>query len=321
VDGKLAVVLIHGIEINDPHFADGAIRLLKRAFRAETGADPDTALAIRTAFWAPVSQPYEDRLLRRLSGGNRGHWFYDWLDRAGTAADAGRVTPLLGAGLSALLRVLPGGPDLHYPTLRWLLTQYVGDAIAYSGSPRTRRFYDEVHAVLARAIAGLAGEAGPDAPLCVIGHSMGTIITSDYFYDLQWDVPPAPEVAAARGDTPLDRGETLRWCYTMGSPIALWTLQYADDELDRPMRVPDPGLARRHPELDGGWVNVYDRDDAFASALGELSPAYAAALTDQPRSVGPWPLGWTPAAHLGYWNDAALMGSIGARLGKAWKGA
>ena len=44
---------------------------------------------------------------------------------------------------------------------------------------------DEVSA--SQTLAELAQEAGPDAPLCVIAHSLGTIIASNYLYDLQVD--------------------------------------------------------------------------------------------------------------------------------------
>ena len=50
----------------------------------------------------------------------------------------------------------------------------------------------------------LAQEAGPDAPLCVIAHSLGTIIASNYIYDLQVDpfkhlISDAPRVMVADG--------------------------------------------------------------------------------------------------------------------------
>ncbi len=327
MSSKLAVMLVHGVEISNPDFAVKAIGLLRRSFSAAAGVDADEALVIRTAFWAPVSQPYEDRLLRRL-GGERGQWFYDWLQRSSTRVDAGSLGALVGAGLSGLLRVLPGGPDLHYPTLRWLLIQYLGDAIAYQTSPGDSRLYDEVHAVLARTLRGLATDAGPDAPLCVLGHSMGTIISSNYFYDLQaaggvYPSGPTAElpapVRAEMGDSALERAETLSLLYTLGSPLAMWTLRYSDAELDRPVVVPDPRLPAHHPGVRGGWTNVYDPDDVFASELRTLGPGYTCAVTDDRRSVGPRPLGWTPAAHLGYWNNAALMTAIGTELATLWQ--
>jgi hypothetical protein len=328
---KLAVMLVHGILNNDEeHFADTGVRLLRSAFAAEAGITAEEAaeaLVIRMARWGEVSQPYEDRLLARL-GTDRGSWFYNWLDREAAKVDAGSVTALAGAALSGLARTLPGGPPLHYPTLRWLLTQYLGDAIAYQITPSDRTLYDDVHAVLAGTLHELAGAAGPDAPLCVVAHSLGTIISSDYFYDLQLDggvyprpaAAPSPVPAPVRremGDTPLERGETLTFLHTMGSPLALWTLRLADHELDRPVRVPDPRSPAYRSGI-GGWVNIYDPDDVVASPLGCLGDHYARRVHDRRCSVGPPLLGATPLAHLGYWNDRGVMGGIGRALAQAW---
>jgi hypothetical protein len=324
---KLAVLFVHGVEIENVDFAETATRLLKRAFSADSGVDADDVLTIRPAFWAPVAQPYEERLLARL-GGERGRWFYDWLDRAGTRVDAGSVSALVAAALSGFVRVLPGAPALHYPTLRWLTIHYVGDAIAYQATPSDSRLYDQVHAVVARSLRELAAAAGPDAPLCVIAHSLGAVIASNYFYDLETqggvygDGAGSPVPAVVRremGDTALERGETLAHLYTLGNPLALWTLRYTSSELDRPLVVPHPRLASHHPGIvDGGWVNVYDPDDVIASALTPLSDDYARAVVDDRRSVGPRLLGWTPLAHPWYWNDPGVMTVIGQALARAW---
>jgi hypothetical protein len=310
---------MHGILNSDERgFADTGVRLLKEAFSSASGIDADEALVVKPAPWGQVSQPYEDRLLRRL-GGERGKWFYDWLDRAADNIDAGSITALAGAGLSALARTLPGGPPLHYPTLRWILNQYLGDMIAYQVTPSGREFYDGVHAVVARTLGELAEEAGPDAPLFVLAHSMGTVISSDFFYNRQRDAGLFGGTARPRGTTPLERGETLASLYTMGSVIALFTLRFSDDELDRPVIVPDPRLAKHHPDVTGAWTNIYDPDDVFASTLSTLGPHYADAVDDDRRSVGPLLLNATPLSHLGYWNDRAIMTSVGQAMALTWQ--
>lgn len=317
---KLAVLLMHGILNSDERdFAETAVRLLKKAFSATTGIDADEALVIKPAPWGQVSQPYEDRLLRRLGGGERGKWFYDWLNKAADDIDAGSLTALAGTGLSTLARTLPGGPALHYPTLRWILNQYLGDMVAYQMTPSGSEFYAGVHAVVAKALAELADEAGADAPLFVLAHSMGTVISSDFFYDRQREAGIFGGVSQSRGATPLERGETLTSLYTMGSVIALFTLRFSDAELDRPLIVPDPRLSKHHPNVTGKWVNIYDPDDVFASALATLGTHYADAVDDDRRSVGPPLLNATPLSHLGYWNDRAIMASIGRSMARAWQ--
>jgi hypothetical protein len=320
VGNKLAVLLMHGILNNDERdFAETGVRLLKHAFSRETGVDADEALVIKAALWGRVSQPYEDRLLRRLGGG-RGQWFYDWLNRSADKIDAGSLPALAEAGLSMLARTLPWGPVLHYPALRWIVNQYVGDVVAYQITPSGGEFYDGVHAVVARTLGELAASAGPDAPLFVLSHSLGTVISSDFFYDRQRDAGLFGGEARTQAATPLERGETLASLYTMGSVIALFTLRFSDDELDRPVMVPDPRLAAHHPGVGGGWTNIYDPDDVVASALSNLGEHYAKALDDERRTVGPRLLNATPLSHLGYWNDRTIMTNIGQAMARAWRG-
>src|ERR1700694_5963644 len=69
MSAKLAVMFVHGVEISDPHFADTATRLLRQSFKAETGIDPDDALVIKPAYWAPVVNASQDQLLDSIGGG------------------------------------------------------------------------------------------------------------------------------------------------------------------------------------------------------------------------------------------------------------
>jgi hypothetical protein len=319
MENKLAVLLVHGILNNDEKdFADTGIRLLKTAFSSATGVAADEALVIKPAPWGKIIQPYEDRLLTRL-GGERGTWLYNWLNRVADKIDAGSITALAGAGLSMLARTLPWGPTLHYPALRWIVDQYIGDFVAYQITPAGRELYDGVHTVLAQTLGELATEAGPDAPLFVLSHSLGTVISSDFFYDRQREAGLFGGQADTQAATPLERGETLASLYTMGSVIALCTLRFSDDELNRPVIVPDPRLATHHPRVSGHWTNIYDPDDVVASALSTLGAHYANALTDERRSVGPTLLNTTPLSHLGYWNDRAVMTSIGQAMAQTWR--
>jgi hypothetical protein len=174
--------------------------------------------------------------------------------------------------------------------------------------------------VLARALHSLATRAGGDAPLAVLGHSLGSVVSSDFLGDLQGvptGAPLAPGAAAALGDTALERGETFGWFYTLGSPLALWAQRQPD--FGRPLTVPHPEFARHHPHQRGEWVNVYDPDDVISSPLRPLSAAWAAAVTEDRRvDVGPWWLGWTPLAHPYYWNDRRVVTPIASSLAQAW---
>jgi hypothetical protein len=323
---RLAVLFIHGVEINDKDFAETASGLLRKAFVRHTGgAAREDDLIIRTAFWAPLLQAGEDRLMTRV-GGTPLSGFFRKLTRLGTKADAGSALSLLSLAASGLLRKLPWAPDFHYPALRWVAVHYLGDAIAYQINSSERVLYDEIHAVVAKTLGELAKAAGEDAPLCVIAHSLGSVVASNFFYDLQAEygrdrsrkhlVETLTE--AALGPTPLERGETLSFLYTLGSPIALWAGRLPD--FGQPLVVPDPCAKQHHPEIAGEWVNIHDPDDVISWPLKGLNAAYDRQVTeDRAVSVGPWWIGWTPLAHMGYWNDRNVMDPIGRTLSQVWR--
>lgn len=220
----------------------------------------------------------------------------------------------------ALKRAQTGGA-LRYPRLRRFVMGYLGDAIAYQMTPGDRRAYDRVHEAFADTLRALAAVAGPTAPLCVIAHSLGTVIASNYLYDLQADESRnliAPSVRARMGSTPLDRGETLTLFYTLGSPIALWSLRYR--EFGLPIRVPSPHLTRHHPALRGEWINFYDQDDVVATPLRSLNEDYGRVVTeDRQVNVGNLLTHWNPFSHLSYWTTRDVLKPIAAALVRTWK--
>ena len=321
---RLAVMWVHGVEIADDRFANTSMDLLREEFTRIAGVDADEALVLRTAFWAPVYERRQDKLLRRM-GGQQAEGVFDVLDALGGATDRGSVTALLGLVASGLVRSLPGSPGFHFPTLRWLVVHYLGDAISYQAGAVDRTLYDRVHRVLARSLHDLATEAGDDAPVCVLAHSLGSVVASNFFYDLQateglhpdGSAGVAPEVAAELGDTPAERGETLGWLYTLGSPLALFAQRHPD--FGTPITVPHPELDRLHPHVGGEWVNVWDPDDVIAAPIRPLNDAYArACVEDRAVAVGPWWLGWTPLVHPFYWNDVRVIRPIATQLAMAW---
>jgi hypothetical protein len=200
---------------------------------------------------------------------------------------------------------------LHYPAFRWATTYFLGDAVAYQvtselTSEENRRAYDDVHERISAALHSLAERAGPEAPLCVIA--------SDHVWDAQHPTPMRPTPADA---TPLERCETLAFLYTMGSPIALWTLRFADG--GEPIAFPGLGLTARYPELHPAWVNLYDRDDVISYPLRGLSEKYREVVTeDRAMNIGPPLIRSTPVAHLWYWHDSSVTATIGAALADAW---
>lgn len=283
---KIAVAIIHGMGQQDPHFADGMQQELLDRFAGRLGDevdDPASELVIRPVYWAPVLQNAEEKLWKQVKKGG----------------------------------------ELDFTTLRRFLVDFAADAIAYQPTPQDRRVYDGVHEIFANVLDDLATGAGVKAPLCIIAHSLGSVIASNYFYDLQVDPAKgiiADSVRAAMGDTPLERGETLAQFYTMGSPIALWSLRYRDPDFGVPIAVPSPQLAQHYPNVKGEWVNYYDEDDVIAYPLKTINDAYRKVVkADRGINAGGLLSSWNPASHLGYWTDNDITKPIAAALAATWR--
>lgn len=276
---KIAVAIIHGIGKTPPDFADKMIHDLRGKF-GEEGAET-TDLVIKPVYWSPIIQGVEDVLARRVK---------------------------------------EGGPQ-GFGALRDFMVSFAGDAIAYQPAPHERDVYDKIHQVVAITLRSLAEEAGPSAPLCVISHSLGTIIASNFFYDLQTHSRRkiiSDPVMASMGDSPLDRGETLTLFYTLGSPIALWSLRYTD--FGTPLRVPAPTLEKHWPALEGEWINYFDKNDVIAYPLKTVNGSYATAVKeDRAVSVGNIFTTLTPFCHTAYWTDRDVTSPIAKSLAVLWQ--
>ena len=276
---KIAVAIIHGIGKTPPDFAEGMKADLLRRF-TNAGANPND-LIMKSVYWSPVLQGLEDELSRRTKA---------------------------------------GGPQ-GYGALREFMVSFAADAIAYQPAPHEQEIYEKVHQVVAQALRALAEEAGPTAPLCVIAHSLGTIVASNYFYDLQTHPRRkiiADPVETSIGDTPLDWGETLSLFYTLGSPLALWSLRYTN--FGSPLAVPAPALKHHWPALGGEWINYYDKNDVIGYPLKTINAAYSAAVKeDRVVSVGNLFTTLTPLCHTQYWTDRNVTSPLATALVDMWK--
>jgi hypothetical protein len=344
---RIAVAFVHGVEISDPHFADGAANLLRRSFRRQ-GINPDDALVIRPVPWADALEDVQDRMFTR-SFGPLSWQYMNKLTRLVTGVNTGDNLALLPAAASMLVRRIPGGDiigrivdsklpqlrpwlawlpwggELNYPTLRWLIVHFIGDAVSYQTTNDDRELYDRVHGRFADTLHDLAvdPECGDDAPLCVISHSLGTVVASNYFYDIQNGGPDLKLVGnaikARIGESPLTRGETLAFFFTLGSPLALWASRFGG--FGTPITVPAPQLHNHHKGLTGKWVNVVSRDDVIAYPLRPLGAQYRARVHEEKiMRVGPRWLSWTPLVHPTYWNDPKVIDTVIAPpLIDAWR--
>lgn len=208
--------------------------------------------------------------------------------------------------------------ELDYHFLRRFVVEFLADAIAYQPAPVTDPNYDKVHALFAQCLSSLQAKAGSHAPLCVISHSLGSIIASNYFYDLQVKQENiGKDTKRYIGHTPLENGETLALFYSMGSPLALWSLRF--NNFGESIMVPSPSLQKYYPNVDGEWLNFYDKDDILAYPLKGLNHHYQNAVTkDVEVNVGGLLTNWNPFSHIKYDTDHSVIDVIVDGLVTTW---
>lgn len=278
---KIAVGIIHGIGRQKPDFYEELASALNERLSLLC---PEIELVTEGIYWGDITERIEERLLSKLAPYNL-RWD-NWIDARG------------------------------------FMINFVGDAIAYqpvpnADNPNPHEFiYTDIHERVARKLQCLARRAGKATPLCLIGHSLGTVIASNYLYDLQnRKLPPRIQSIIAHGNTPLERGETLSHLFTMGSPIALWTLRY--DDFGKPIQV--PALKFRRQRV-GEWVNFYDKDDVIAYPLKTLSESYNQAVSEDIEVSNPGLMAWTPlGSHGGYFRSAAIQMRICQSLARMYR--
>ena len=279
---KIAVAVLHGIGDQKEDFSDIFSEELTKRFSQNLKPylpAPDAELVIQPIYWGSVFNGRESEMWEKLSK----------------------------------------AADLDFVKLRHFVINFFGDAIAYQPSANHNPNYIKVHEVYAKGLHELSEKAGQDAPLFVIAHSLGTVITSNYFYDLQYIPERVPvKVQERMADTPLEQGDTLAGFYSLGSPLALWSLRYAD--FDVPINVPSPHLKKYYPSLSGKWINMYDKDDVFGYPLKPLNDAYDKAVaSDVEINSGNMISSWSPLSHMHYFTTNDLINQIGDDLANTWK--
>ncbi len=263
---RVALCVVHGIGAQRKHWADDFVARVRRAVAER---DPELDVYPCIVWWAPITERYETRLVQRYARGLSWNW------------------------------------------LRRLVIGYGGDVIAYQ-TPTSRDTpppwtYRAVHRRIDRRLSELrdllastAGAATERVPLVAVAHSLGSVILSDFLYDVQAGGDPS---AFARR-----YGLDLRALFTIGSPLALYALRYPHLGFDRPLTLP----------AGGTWINVLYRADVIAYPLRPTSEAYSSAVTqDWTLSARFWNWSWTPAAHLAYWNDGRFVARVAEQLARA----
>ena len=280
---KIAVAVIHGAGSQDPGYANMLIAGLKQRIQAHLPTDNNTVddkVVFKVIYWANILAKKQRILWKSVTDDDE---------------------------------------TLRLTEFRKFIINFGADAVAYQPGAKRREIYDRVHKTVAAALHGLAQEAGPEAPLCIIGHSIGTVVTHNYFFDLGSDMIANSSVGSSI--SPLEAGNTLAFLYWMGSPLALWSLRY---ERYKAITFPGRDLDALYPNLKPSWVSYYDRDDILAYPIRSLSSGHRqladqGLLTDVPIDAGGLLTSWNPLSHLDYFNSDDVSQDIASDLVKAWQ--
>ncbi|MCY8235271.1 chemotaxis protein [Priestia endophytica] len=276
---SLAVAIIHGMGNQIPGFAEEMITLIHKRFVKQLKHlvdDPSPYLIIQPIHWGGVLSEREEKLFQKTVLDNH----------------------------------------LDYQQLRKFIIHYLGDSIAYQPVETVNHNYERVHEEIGKNLNVLSKRSGDHTPLCVISHSLGSVIASNYFYDLQFKQNDVTSVVSE--SSPLEKGETLTLFYTLGTALPLWSLRYHN--FDRPINIPSTKLRDFYPGLEGEWINFYDKDDILGYPLRDVSENYKNSVTeDREVNIGNLLTSWNPLCHSSYFIDMDVINPIVDGLVRTWR--
>ena len=282
---SIAVAIVHGTGRKEPDFADNMIDVLHEKFPNHLSDDQNkhADLVIEPVYWADLTRKREDEIWEKVKA---------------------------------------SGPMKNHEMRRFIFN-VTGDTLAYQPSEGRRELYVGVHDRMANAFKNLVDRAGPEAPLCIFAHSMGTIVAHNFLYDMQ-NAEEGTYQGEDRAETMLERSDTLSLFVTCGSPLAIWRLRFGDDY--KAIRFPGSKVEELYPNLKPKWLNIYDQDDVLGYPISELTDDYKELanddyLEDQPQNVGAFWKSWNPMSHKGYFRDRESLDTLATHLAEVWKGA
>ena len=242
---KLGVLLVHGIGIQGPDWADGIIRGLRDAVAQALAHEAaiqnlppaDDMVAMEPAYWEDILRDREETLRSLLETGEK--------------VNSGAV----GQGVWRQLWHWFQRKEYAF------ITDYLEDIIGYLHPETQKAIQEELSSALSRLVGRIPTQNGPIC-LTLVSHSLGTVIASDYIWD-----------------TAKEKARQNQWLlenfFTVGSPLALFSLKFGSpEEFKKPIRV-----ETEH----GRWINIYDPDDPVGMPLRALNEAYAQSVHQDVR--------------------------------------
>jgi len=253
---KIGILTIHGMGRQGPDFDHGLRERLLRRLDGSTRND----VVFQEVFYQDIVQANEDTVWAAmdLAGG----WFpRPWRKLWGRA----REFFLFG----------------------------FSDAATYQNRPASDgSAYKKIHGKTLDAIDQLGATLGDEqAPVVIIGHSLGCHIISNYIWDAQGD---KGIWSPTNQPTDFQKLGTAAYFFSAGCNIPLFV-----SGLDQIQAIQPPNDRFR-------WINYYDKDDILGWPLEPLSASYSQLVEDVAlRNRGL--LSWTPMSHIEYWRSGTFL--------------
>jgi len=275
----LAILIIHGMGKMEEDFAQPLID----GIRKRIGEERWKQVAIEPCWWDPVTKGMQEFVFSRLEQKYKVCY-----------------------------------KDLHHFTIDAL-----GDPVSYLSSYEHSEgefsCYRRIHDTVLETLRKLQRRVGEDAPLMIIAHSLGSVIVTNYRWDVERNTPTPhyhPRTTEAPR-TPMERMDTMVSLITYGSNIPLFiSVDPTKGETVESIKFPPEGV----DHTIANWDNIFSPSDILGWPLNNLwSEGYGPGkpINDMMMPVGPiWrPLRrWTPLTHLYYSTDRKFLRHIQKRI-------
>ncbi len=271
---KIHAIIVHGIGKAQAGYATELIKGLKEKFSARVGKilktndDYADELIIKEIVWDDILSKNQDQLAVILK--------------------KGFVAQTIGPVRSFFKRIF----FFFSKKMMQLRTEFAAESISDIIGYYNDLAYEKIHERLLEEMNSLS-VLNEKHSFSIIAHSLGTVISSDFVYDNQKKYGVLHEKFVFNN------------FFTLGSPLALFALQYGIELFKSPIRI---------ESSSGQWINIFDLDDPIAYPLRNLNDAYEKAVhLDCQVNTGGFGI-----SHTRYFNNKHVQETISAKLAEDW---
>jgi len=276
---KIHVVIVHGIGKTRSGYSEPLAKGIAAKFNSYLQAtlkvteDFTSHLVVREVTWDGVLAPNQEKLVAILKKG-----FANFQPK----------------GFRAVMSKVFSFVTKPLLTIR---TDFAAESISDILGYRNPEAYAQIHKCISDGIETLVHlDMNPTDKqhLSIVCHSLGTVISSDFVYDRQKKFGRVHE------------NFNFVNFFTLGSPIALFALQYGIELFRSPVVVEESG---------GQWINIFDIDDPIAYPLKNLNASYDKAVSvDQDVNTGGF-----GESHTRYFGNLVVHEKIAVKLAEDWR--